>query len=326
MGLLRRISTIAVLVAALAAPGGAWAGRAGDRVTALERLATHRHVLVSVRPDSRALEETVMRVVDSGSLVVAASGNSFLSGNPAIYPADTPHVLTVAGIDQADAPAPFSSAGPHVDLAAPGMDIPVQHPLEPDRHALAGGTSFAAPMVSAAAAWIWTLRPGLDASQLAELLRRSARDVGTPGHDRRTGFGVLDLASALTMPAPEPDPGEPNDDIDLLSAGPVLTRAKPTLTGPGRASATVVARLDAVEDRHDVYRALVPARRTLVVTVTPDAAPALRSRRLRFATRPAVRSPCTSTTGCRPGGPARRRPTSSVRPCASAPCAPRSRR
>ena len=44
----------------------------------------------------------------------------------------------------------------------------------------------------------------------------SARDVGPPGHDLATGFGVLDIPAALAFPAPPPDPSEPNDDVRPL--------------------------------------------------------------------------------------------------------------
>lgn len=219
---------------------------------------------------SRALYEAVMHVVASGSLVVAAAGNSFLQGDPEIYPADTPHVLTVAATDQANAPAPFSSSSRYVGIAAPGVDIPVQSPDDPAVFALADGTSFAAPLVSAAAVWVWTLRPDLDASQVFELLRRTARDAGPDGWDARTGFGVLDVQAALTAPAPLSDPGEPNDDIDLVNARGVFAAARPPLTAPGRLSARLTASLDAAADPHDVYRVYVPGGRLLRITVTPQ--------------------------------------------------------
>lgn len=246
-----------------------------DIVAILDRLSVGPRSVVNLSIGgpgfSRSLYEAVMRVVDSGSLVVAASGNSFQLGNPPIYPADTPHVLTVAATDQADEPAPFSSGSRHVDLAAPGTDIPVQHPRDPDRFLLADGTSFAAPIVSAAAAWIWTLRPDLDASQVAELIRRTSRDVGRAGFDNRTGYGVLDLDAALRSPAPSPDPGEPNDDVDLVVGGRVLPSGKPPLTAPGQPAATLSARLATVEDPHDVYRIYVPPGRRVSITVSPDA-------------------------------------------------------
>jgi hypothetical protein len=213
---------------------------------------------------SRSLYEAVMRAVNRGCLLVAASGNSYLDGNPEIFPASAPHVLTVAAVDQSDAPAPFSSGAKSVDLAAPGMDIPVQSPDSPTGYALADGTSFAAPIVSAAASWIWTQRHDLDATQLFELLRVTAHDVYKAGFDTRTGFGLLSVPDALTASAPQRDPGEPNDDIDLVRAGGVFRSARPAL------GAGISARLNSVEDPHDVYRVVIPAGRTVTVTAVPQ--------------------------------------------------------
>ncbi len=50
----------------------------------------------------------------------------------------------------------------------------------------------------------------------------------------------------------------------------MLGKVDPPLTGPGRTTATLVARLDAVEDPHDVYRVFVPAGRTAEIVVAPD--------------------------------------------------------
>jgi hypothetical protein len=218
---------------------------------------------------SRALYEAVMRAVDKGALVVAAAGNHFLADNPDIYPADYPHVLTVGATDVADEPVYFSSASPALDLAAPGADIPVQDPLDPAKWSLVDGTSFSAPIVSAAAAWVWSARAELDWTQMFEIMRASARDVDAPGFDQRTGFGVVDIAAALAWPEPVADPLEPNDDVDLVVAGGVFSVPKPALTGPGRGSATLEARLDAIEDPHDVYRVFVPAGKRLAIVVTP---------------------------------------------------------
>ena len=55
-------------------------------------------------------------------------------------------------------------------------------------------------MVAGAAAWLWTVRPDLNADQVAQILRLSARDVATPGYDTATGYGILDLAAALASP------------------------------------------------------------------------------------------------------------------------------
>jgi Subtilase family len=215
---------------------------------------------------SRALHEAVLRAFGSGSIVVASSGNDFLRGNPLNYPAGYPHVLTVAATDRADVASLFSSSAGVVDVAAPGEGIPFQHPTEPGFRTITG-TSFSAPMVTAAAAWLWTRRPELDRTQVIELLRASAHDLAPAGFDSRTGFGVIDLPSALTLPAPIVDPLEPNDDIPQVIAGEVFPRAKRLLTTHRKPNNRVRARLERNEDPDDVYRVLIPAGGQISVSI-----------------------------------------------------------
>ncbi len=58
-----------------------------------------------------------------GAVVVAAMGNGFQQGNPTSFPAAYPDVVAVGAINTADARAPFSQTGPHIDVAAPGVGI-----------------------------------------------------------------------------------------------------------------------------------------------------------------------------------------------------------
>lgn len=219
------------------------------------------------------LEEAVLHALGAGSIVVAAAGNQFQQGNPESFPASMPHVITVAATDRSNRIAPFSSASSGVDLAAPGEEIPIAVPTSvlPGGYALGTGTSYAAPIVSGALAWLWTLRPELDSSQLAELVRRTARDVRPIGFDTDTGFGLLDVGRALAAAAPLSDPNEPNDDIRQVVAGGLFERAAAPLTNRLRLSASLTARLDAAEDSEDVYRIWAPARRTVEIAIEPRA-------------------------------------------------------
>src|SRR5204863_6039924 len=130
------------------------------------------------------------------------------------------------------------------------------------------GTSFSTPMVSAAAAWVWTVRPTLDVTQLFDVMRLSARDVESPGFDAETGFGLLDIPAALAFAAPPSDPQEPNDDIDLVKPGALFPAGEPPLTTPTKRTASLHARLDFTEDPEDVYRIWVPAGYTASVSVS----------------------------------------------------------
>jgi subtilisin family serine protease len=187
-------------------------------------------------------------------------------------------VLTVAATDATGRPAPFSSFSQGVDLAAPGVGILAAIPLSYDKagYEPLDGTSFSAPIVSGAAALVWTVRSDLDNMQLSDLLRFSARDTWTRGFDPQTGFGILDIPSALARQAPARDSGEPNDDVRLVKPGGLFASGTPPLTSLTKGKASARATLDVTEDPDDLYRLWVPAGRQ--VTVTARKAPGIRVR------------------------------------------------
>ena len=219
------------------------------------------------RTRDSAIEQAIGIALGSGSLVVAAAGNERQEGNPLEYPAGLPHVLTVAASDRTGNAASFSNTSPQNDLAAPGVDMTIALPGGgyTDRGA---GTSFSAPLVAGAAAWVWTARPELDSTQLFEVMRRSATDAGAPGFDEETGFGILNVPGALTFPTPGRDPREPNDDIEFVTPQGFFAASTTTapLTSPAKERISIYARLDATEDRHDVYRVWVPAKKDMTAT------------------------------------------------------------
>jgi len=152
-----------------------------------------------------------------GVLVVVAAGNEGrdVAG---LGPASLPNVLTVGASTPADEPASFSNFGARLDLLAPGVDVLSLRARRTDvplvaglagyapgssfvgpgaRYARVSGTSFAAPFVSGAAALLLSARPELTAAEVRRMLLQSARDVGTPGVDPRSGYGVLDLRAAM---------------------------------------------------------------------------------------------------------------------------------
>ncbi|MFL5967141.1 MAG: S8 family peptidase [Gaiellaceae bacterium] len=211
------------------------------------------------------LEEAILYAFRRGSLVVVSAGNEGLEGNPLSYPAAYPHVLTVAATDESNVVAVFSSQSPFVDLAAPGRRIPVAEPVadDPSGYILASGTSFSSPMVAAAAAWVWTARPELDNTQLFDVMRFSSRDVDAPGYDSATGFGLLNIPSALSFAVPARDPQEPNDDVEQVSPRGLFAGGQPAIVTPTRRTAAFAARLDRREDPRDLYRAYVPPHGSL---------------------------------------------------------------
>lgn len=90
---------------------------------------------------------------------------------------------------------PYSSRGPAAD-GEPGVDL-----VAPDGVAIreaegASGTSFSAPYVAGAAALLISTNPSLSPKQVETRLENSASDVGRPGTDPATGYGLVNLTAA----------------------------------------------------------------------------------------------------------------------------------
>ncbi len=223
--------------------------------------------------DCYPLYDAVMTAFGTGQLVVASAGNDGRTRDN--FPASYPHVITVAASDANDVASGFSTASLGVDLAAPGEAIPVAAPfaVDPLGYASVDGTSFSAPLVAAAASWAWTARRSeiRDVTQLFELVRSSARDVGEEGWESGSGFGVLDLPALLSKRVPVSDGPEPNDDVDQVRAGGLFRQAMRPLLARGQGRASVSASVDWVEDPVDVYRVWAPPGRGLNLRVTTDA-------------------------------------------------------
>jgi hypothetical protein len=224
--------------------------------------------------DDPLLEDAISFAFRSGSLVVAAAGNEGFEGSPNNFPAFYPHVLSVGATNDQGRVAGFSTISATVDLVAPGVRIPVAEPTteEPSGFILVSGTSFASPLVAGSAAWVWTRRPDLDNTQLFELMRRSAVDIGEPGHDHASGYGLLSIPNALAARTPSRDPYEPNEEPVEIEANGLFATGLPPLTRPAQTTGQVSARVDRSEDPIDLYRLWVPAGQTLRTRYTGSVA------------------------------------------------------
>jgi hypothetical protein len=208
-----------------------------------------------------------------GIVPVAAAGNEFAEGNPAEFPASLPHVMTVAAVGPDRKVSSFSNANAAIDLAAPGVQIMTAVPPALDEdgvqdgYEVQSGTSFAAPIVAAAVAWVRAARPDLTADQVSQAVRLSAVDLAPAGWDSDTGFGLLSLAGALAMKSPPRDPGEPNDDIRWTD-GTMFSKPDP-LFYKGKGHHRLFALVDALEDPADVYRIRLRGHSTRRITANP---------------------------------------------------------
>jgi subtilisin family serine protease len=148
---------------------------------------------------SDEVRQAITYAQSKGVLVVAAAGNVAPDAPDltlATYPADFPGVVSVTSTDANDHLSAFSRRGSWVDLAAPGERVLTTYP-GCDCYAMATGTSFATPFVSAAAALVWANRPALTAAQVEARLESTAAVV--PGTGTSWRAGRLDVGRALSF-------------------------------------------------------------------------------------------------------------------------------
>ena len=156
-------------------------------------------------------EQDVMTyaAVNRDAVLVAAAGNT--NADLQFYPASYDHVLSVSGVDNTDRKSTSATFGHRIDLVAPGLSILTTFgyhavngggPADAD-YTTVGGTSFAAPMVAAAAALVRWQFPLLTADQIAAQLRQTTDNIDAlPANAAwagRLGTGRLNMLKALTQ-------------------------------------------------------------------------------------------------------------------------------
>jgi len=138
-------------------------GKIADIVAGLRWCCEHEMDIVNLSfgTDNRtspALRREIESVEQAGILLIGAAGNDGRKGE-VDFPGRYPQVVAVAACNRSDRLAPFSSTGPEVDLIAPGAGVLSLAPG--GGTARMSGTSMAAPHVTAAAALLLALEPGL---------------------------------------------------------------------------------------------------------------------------------------------------------------------
>ena len=106
---------------------------------------------------------------------------------------------------------------------------------------------------------------------MAQILRSTATDIGAPGRDAASGFGLLDVPAALALPAPVKDESESNDDVDDVTPGREGYHGTPAFTRRAKTSNRTAGRVDAAEDPRDVYRVWLPNGKTVRARLSADA-------------------------------------------------------
>ena len=152
----------------------------------------------------QSFHDAIIRAKAAGLVVVAAAGNT---GAAVIYPAAYPEAIAVSATDINNVIASFSSRGPEVDLAGPGVSI--YSTYKGTGYATLSGTSMAAPHVAGSAALLLarasttpalcdtiTIDGKCDPDEVQAKLQSSAIDLGTPGFDPLYGWGLVNAFRA----------------------------------------------------------------------------------------------------------------------------------
>lgn len=133
-------------------------------------------------------------LAERDALLVAAVGNGGPDAPPA-HPAAHPDVIGVTATDRRDRAYEQAGRGVHVELAAPGVDLPA--PATGRRYVIGSGTSLATAYVAAAAALARAAHPISDARTVREALARTSDDLGAPGRDPTFGYGLAAPLGAI---------------------------------------------------------------------------------------------------------------------------------
>jgi subtilisin family serine protease len=174
---------------------------------------------VGGKETTNILQAAIDYAYAKGVVIVVAAGNEGLKvSNYGIASSDKVLAVAATGID--DQRAVFSNWGA-VAVAAPGLDIlslrarrtdlmvgieGVKYQAKtayvgPDkRYYRASGTSFSAPLVAGLASLMIANNPSMTNRQVMNVIKSTARDVGLPGVDQFTGYGIVDARAALKAP------------------------------------------------------------------------------------------------------------------------------
>ena len=140
-------------------------------------------------------------VLNHGIVATIAAGNSGDGPESVGSPGAAEHALTVGAVGKMKDGlilAPFSSRGPNLagilkpEISAPGVLV-----MSADAGTTAGyvagtGTSMATPFTAGAVALLLEADPSLSPAQVKNLVTTTARDIGAPGADNNSGYGLID--------------------------------------------------------------------------------------------------------------------------------------
>ncbi len=178
--------------------------------------------------ESGPVKDAFNASTEAGVLHIAAAGNSGNRGgrsDSVIYPAKYESVVAVSAVNKDNIRPSWSSTGPDVELAAPGVSVlstwnsstsyanPQPFSFDEDSSTYykeGSGTSMSSPHVAGVAALVWATEFNLTNSEIRNHLRETADDLGNSNH---YGYGLVNAYKAVTTPVADlPEEGDSNGE------------------------------------------------------------------------------------------------------------------
>jgi thermitase len=134
---------------------------------------------------------------EQGMVLTVATGNT--PGAAIFYPAIWPETIAVGATDNRDALADFTTTGPEMTVAAPGVGVYSCWDVlfNSDTYNYLDGTSMACPHVAGLAALTWSANTSLTNDEVRSIIETTADDKGDPGWDEQFGYGRINAYAAV---------------------------------------------------------------------------------------------------------------------------------
>ena len=134
-------------------------------------------------------------------IVVCAAGNE---SNKVDSPANSQYTLAVGAVNRSWQRASFSDFGPRLTVMAPGVNLLGCY--KGDTYVRLSGTSMAAPIVAGVIALKKSITPNFGVEECLEYFKKTCDDIGKPGWDEKTGWGVINPKRFLEIKDAKKEP------------------------------------------------------------------------------------------------------------------------
>lgn len=143
------------------------------------------------------IETEINELTDMGVVFVGSAGNE--GSEKVSFPASYKNVIGVAGFDKDNTPSPFSNFGNSIDISAPGrfttMLATKDNPAT--RYIYSSGTSFSAPIVSAAVAIVCMEHPNYSPKDVKKHLLASCIPFKEKDQFKKYGKGIVNFSNLI---------------------------------------------------------------------------------------------------------------------------------